>query len=386
MRGEPPGGSPSPGWHSDPTDASVERYWDGSRWTSSTRPFASSPESPAPGRMWAAITAGVIGAVILVAGVLWWNNQRSARQLWSLLPAALGCSLDEPYQTELGAPPPSAQVGRVGLKHLGDDRLMLSFTFAAPPRTDPQTISLPPAGDVVVNAPGSFLYEIILTTPRLKEVPIADPTPGWFSSETRGILIHSPDGMYPWTAVPENLPQTGRDPLVSTSVDGRNIDIVLDLAGQDELLNDSPFTPVVLVNVYAQGPAVVDPIRAFTGQTCDPGLAISSPNKAPAAPASPTPAPSAQADPRPAVVFPPSAKPCPPKYGRTGAYTHSAVGNDQTSCPFAEEVRISYADMGNPGSFQEIKVLSPVTQQTYNITCRPSGRLVTCTGGESALV
>jgi len=51
--------------------------------------------------------------------------------------------------------------------------------------------------------------------------------------------------MYPWTAVPENLPQTGRDPLVSTSVDGRNIDIVLDLAGQDELLNDSPFTPVV---------------------------------------------------------------------------------------------------------------------------------------------
>lgn len=98
-------------------------------------------------------------------------------------------------------------------------------------------------------------------------------------------------------------------------------------------------------------------------------------------------APSAQApEPQAPAGFPAGSKPCPQKYGATGAYTRSAVGNDQTSCPFAEQVRISYANMGFPGSVQEIKVLSPTTQQMYDVTCQPTGNMIVCTGGNGAVV
>jgi len=86
-------------------------------------------------------------------------------------------------------------------------------------------------------------------------------------------------------------------------------------------------------------------------------------------------------------AFPAGGTLCPPRYGSTGAYTASASGNDHTSCEFAEEVRIAYADMGQPGSFQHLMVTSPVTNTSYNITCGPAvAGFIVCRGGNDAVV
>ena len=87
--------------------------------------------------------------------------------------------------------------------------------------------------------------------------------------------------------------------------------------------------------------------------------------------------------------LPPGAQPCPPTVGQTGEFSRSARGTTVTSCPFAEETRISYARSG-PASTQSrvIDVYSPVTSQTYQMTCviTSAGPLVTCTGGNDAIV
>lgn len=93
--------------------------------------------------------------------------------------------------------------------------------------------------------------------------------------------------------------------------------------------------------------------------------------------------------PRPQIstAFPADGTRCPLRYGPTGAYTESAIGNDHTSCPFAEEVRIAYADMGMPGSFQHLMVTSPVTHTSIDMTCGPAAAgFVVCRGGNDAVV
>ena len=91
--------------------------------------------------------------------------------------------------------------------------------------------------------------------------------------------------------------------------------------------------------------------------------------------------------PRRSSRFPADASLCPPRYGPTGAFTESAVGNDHTSCEFAEEVRIAYADMGQPGSVQHLIVNSPVTGESYTMSCGPSADgFIVCRGGNDAFV
>ena len=87
--------------------------------------------------------------------------------------------------------------------------------------------------------------------------------------------------------------------------------------------------------------------------------------------------------------LPPGAQPCPPSVGQTGEFTRSARGTSVTSCPFAEETRMSYARSGTASSqARTVDVYSPVTSQTYQMTCviTAPGPLVTCTGGTDAIV
>jgi hypothetical protein len=66
---------------------------------------------------------------------------------------------------------------------------------------------------------------------------------------------------------------------------------------------------------------------------------------------------------------------------------HSAVGSSDTSCPFAEQVRLAYG-AGGPASVtpRQIDAVSPVTGQHYEMTCAANGSLVVCSGGSDAVV
>ncbi len=70
----------------------------------------------------------------------------------------------------------------------------------------------------------------------------------------------------------------------------------------------------------------------------------------------------------------------------SGAFSRAAIGNSVTSCPFAEEVRRAYAAAGSAGGSRSVVATSPVTGRSYTMTCAADGQLVTCTGGENAVV
>jgi hypothetical protein len=55
-----------------------------------------------------------------------------------------------------------------------------------------------------------------------------------------------------------------------------------------------------------------------------------------------------------------------------------------TSCSFAFNVRQAYDEA--PGATASVRVYSPVTGQTYTMSCAPSGTGVTCSGGNNASV
>ncbi|MEC3915163.1 serine/threonine-protein kinase [Nocardia sp. CDC160] len=88
------------------------------------------------------------------------------------------------------------------------------------------------------------------------------------------------------------------------------------------------------------------------------------------------------------VQLPTGATSCPSKYAALGGYTTSAIGNTVTTCPFAEEVRRAYADAAasRPGSAVSVVAVSPVTGRSYTMNCTAAGKLVTCVGGENAVV
>ncbi|WP_309231847.1 protein kinase [Nocardia sp. SYP-A9097] len=88
------------------------------------------------------------------------------------------------------------------------------------------------------------------------------------------------------------------------------------------------------------------------------------------------------------VQLPVGASPCQLAYPVLNGYTGSATGSAVTSCPFAEEVRRSYADAttGRPGTASSVVVVSPVTNRAYTMNCTATGKLVTCIGGENAVV
>jgi hypothetical protein len=64
-----------------------------------------------------------------------------------------------------------------------------------------------------------------------------------------------------------------------------------------------------------------------------------------------------------------------------GGGTHAGPN---TSCSFAQNVRDAYNNA--PGSTASVQVFSPVTNQTYTMSCGPAGSGVTCSGANNASV
>ena len=62
-----------------------------------------------------------------------------------------------------------------------------------------------------------------------------------------------------------------------------------------------------------------------------------------------------------------------------GGGTHAGPN---TSCSFAQNVRDAYNQA--PGATASVQVYSPVTNQTYTMSCAPAGTGVTCSGGNNA--
>jgi hypothetical protein len=93
--------------------------------------------------------------------------------------------------------------------------------------------------------------------------------------------------------------------------------------------------------------------------------------------APPPSAPNATSSATPGVAY---EQPAEYSSGQTSCGGGLAVGPD-TTCAFAENVRNSYEDEG-PGTYE---VYSPVTEQTYRMSCS-YGTPVVCTGGNDASV
>ncbi|WP_407671076.1 serine/threonine-protein kinase [Nocardia stercoris] len=86
--------------------------------------------------------------------------------------------------------------------------------------------------------------------------------------------------------------------------------------------------------------------------------------------------------------LPKTAVDCPATYPAVNGFSRSATGSKATTCQFAEEVRKVYAQSASAGTGTPATVVavSPVTNQSYSMSCTTAGRLVTCTGGENAVV
>lgn len=68
-----------------------------------------------------------------------------------------------------------------------------------------------------------------------------------------------------------------------------------------------------------------------------------------------------------------------------GPYSAAAVGSSATSCEFAEVVWSQYVGSGGTGQAMTVNAYSPVTGQSYAMSCA-GGPVVTCTGGNNAVV
>jgi hypothetical protein len=134
----------------------------------------------------------------------------------------------------------------------------------------------------------------------------------------------------------------------------------------------------VIANNFGAGPQVVQIAAtdaAFSTSGCSTWTLASA-----AGGAAPAPAPGT------ATGLPPGAQPC-PSTGGPGGFAHSAIGSSKTSCPFAEQVRVAYGASGPPSATpRQITAGSPVTGDSYSVTCAANGPLVTCTGGDYAIV
>ncbi|WP_334025491.1 serine/threonine-protein kinase [Nocardia terpenica] len=88
-----------------------------------------------------------------------------------------------------------------------------------------------------------------------------------------------------------------------------------------------------------------------------------------------------------AAAPPPGATACQNTGAAQGKYAHAATGTSVTSCGFAEAVRAAYAQAASAGSQPAtVTAVSPVTGRSYTMNCTTSGRVVTCSGGENAVV
>jgi serine/threonine-protein kinase len=83
-------------------------------------------------------------------------------------------------------------------------------------------------------------------------------------------------------------------------------------------------------------------------------------------------------------TVPPYSNPCPTVFSNT-EFATSAVGSTMTSCEFAEAVRFQYVSQPRRGTTVTVDANSPVTGQTYRMTCT-GNRVVTCIGGNNAFI
>jgi len=60
--------TPPPGWHQDPADANLLRYWDGRQWTEQTQPKPSQTPTPRKGGVGKVLL--ILAAVLVVMGIL----------------------------------------------------------------------------------------------------------------------------------------------------------------------------------------------------------------------------------------------------------------------------------------------------------------------------
>jgi hypothetical protein len=60
------------------------------------------------------------------------------------------------------------------------------------------------------------------------------------------------------------------------------------------------------------------------------------------------------------------------------------IAGPNTSCLFAENVQIAYDDA--PGLYATVQAYSPVTGETYAMSCAPAGAGMTCSGANNASV
>ncbi|MEO9328451.1 serine/threonine-protein kinase [Gordonia aurantiaca] len=90
----------------------------------------------------------------------------------------------------------------------------------------------------------------------------------------------------------------------------------------------------------------------------------------------------------PTVQDEPPAAPAPaaPPPGSSPCDATVGVGTSVTSCPFAFAVRDEYFRAGRDRTARVVVAASPVTGQTYTMSCTPEGAIVTCRGGNDAVV
>ena len=86
----------------------------------------------------------------------------------------------------------------------------------------------------------------------------------------------------------------------------------------------------------------------------------------------------------PNVTVPADATPCASSFS-DAEFTTSAIGNNVTSCPFAEAVRYQYLRRGVRNAPVVLDVISPVTHKSYSMACS-GGQVVRCSGGNNAVV
>lgn len=93
--------------------------------------------------------------------------------------------------------------------------------------------------------------------------------------------------------------------------------------------------------------------------------------------------------------LPVGATPCSQTSTTQGSFAKTATGSSVTSCGFAEAVRKAYAQAAESHgatsaataeASTSIIAVSPVTGRSYPMTCTSSGKVVTCTGGDNAVV
>ncbi|MDL9938463.1 protein kinase [Gordonia sp. ABSL1-1] len=90
-----------------------------------------------------------------------------------------------------------------------------------------------------------------------------------------------------------------------------------------------------------------------------------------------TPSTPASESPVTPVTPPPGSVPCDSTVG---------IGTQVTSCSFAAAVRDAYLRSGPKGTARVVTAYSPVTSQSYQMSCAPESGIVICRGGNDAVV